>query len=111
MELALRADFRVCGERTPVRAAGDPARDHPRGGRHPAAAAADRPGPGQEPRVYGPVRRRPGGAADRAGRPVGFRNSATSSDLGFYAARSYSLMKPPRTGRRLIRSWERSAAG
>jgi hypothetical protein len=34
---------------------------------------------------------------------VGFQNSATSLDLGFYAARSYSLMRPPRTGRRLIR--------
>jgi len=36
---------------------------------------------------------------------VGFQNSATGIDLGFYVARSYSLMKPPRTGRRLIRSW------
>jgi hypothetical protein len=45
------------------------------------------------------------------GRPVGFQNSATDADLGFYATRSYSLMKPPRTGRRWIRSWERSAAG
>ena len=35
---------------------------------------------------------------------VGFQNSATGPDLGFYAARSYSLMRPPRTGRRLIRS-------
>jgi hypothetical protein len=26
-----------------------------------------------------------------------------------YAARSYSLMRPPRTGRRRIRAWERSA--
>ncbi len=43
--------------------------------------------------------------------PVGFQNSATGLDLGFYAARSYSLMRPPRTGRRLIRSWEKSAAG
>ena len=43
--------------------------------------------------------------------PVGFQNSATGPDLGFYAARSYSLMRPPRTGRRLIRSWERSATG
>ena len=42
---------------------------------------------------------------------VGFQNSATGLDLGFYAARSYSLMRPPRTGRRLIRSWERSATG
>src|SRR5450755_928528 len=36
--------------------------------------------------------------------PVGFQNSATGADLGFYAARSYSLMRPPRTGRRWIRS-------
>ena len=43
--------------------------------------------------------------------PVGFQNSAAGPDLGFYAARSYSLMRPPRTGRRLIRSWERSATG
>jgi hypothetical protein len=42
---------------------------------------------------------------------VGFQNSATRLDLGFYAARSYSLMSPPRTGRRLIRFWRRSATG
>ena len=42
---------------------------------------------------------------------MGFQNSATGLDLGFYAARSYSLMRPPRTGRRWIRSWERSATG
>jgi hypothetical protein len=42
---------------------------------------------------------------------VGFQNSATGLDLGFYAAHSYSLIRPPRTGRRLIRSWERSATG
>jgi hypothetical protein len=30
--------------------------------------------------------------------PVGFQNSDTGLDLGFYAARSYSLMRPPRTG-------------
>ena len=42
---------------------------------------------------------------------VGFHNSATGLDLGFYAARLYSLRRPPRTGRRWIRSWERSAAG
>ena len=42
---------------------------------------------------------------------VGFHNSATTPDLGFYGARSYSLMRPPRTGRRWIRSWERSAGG
>ena len=34
----------------------------------------------------------------------GFHNSATSPDLGFYAVRSYSLRRPPRTGRRWIRS-------
>src|SRR5439155_26676134 len=32
-------------------------------------------------------------------------------DQGFYAARSYSLMTPPRTGRRLIRCWDGPAAG
>jgi hypothetical protein len=32
-----------------------------------------------------------------------FQNSTTGLDLGFYAARSYSLMRPQRTGRRLIR--------
>jgi hypothetical protein len=44
-------------------------------------------------------------------RPVGFQNSATGLDLGVYAAGSYSLIRPPRTARRLIRSWEGSAAG
>ena len=43
--------------------------------------------------------------------PVGFQNSATGPELGFYAARSYSLMRPPRTGRRLIRFRVRSATG
>ena len=42
---------------------------------------------------------------------VGFQKSATGLDLGFYAARSYSLMRPPRTGRRLIRSRERPVTG
>ena len=45
------------------------------------------------------------------GLPVGFQNSAIGLDLGFYAARSYSLMRPPRTARRLIRCRERSATG
>ena len=44
-------------------------------------------------------------------RPVGFRNSATGPDLGFYAARLYSLMRPPRRGWRSIRLRERSATG
>jgi hypothetical protein len=43
--------------------------------------------------------------------PVGFHNSAGGPDVGFYAARSYSLMSPPRTGRRLILSVARSATG
>ena len=42
---------------------------------------------------------------------VGFQNSATGPDLDFYVARSYSLMRPPRTGRRWIRFRERSATG
>ena len=41
--------------------------------------------------------------------PVGFQNSATGPDMGFYAARSYSLMRPPRTSRHLIRCREKSA--
>lgn len=43
--------------------------------------------------------------------PVGFQNSAPGADLGLCAARSYSLVRPPRTGWRWIRSWVRSAAG
>ena len=43
--------------------------------------------------------------------PEGFQNSATVLDQAFYAARSYSLMRPPRTGWRLIRFWKRSAGG
>ena len=39
------------------------------------------------------------------------RHSATGPDLGFYAARSYSLMRPPRTGQRLIRFRDMSAMG
>ncbi len=42
---------------------------------------------------------------------VGFQNAAMGVDLGVYAARSYSLMRPPRTDRRLIRSRERPTAG
>ena len=44
-------------------------------------------------------------------RPVGRQNSATVFDQGFCVARSYSLMRPPRTGRRLIRSREGPAIG
>ncbi|MET8626349.1 hypothetical protein ABZW30_21780 [Kitasatospora sp. NPDC004669] len=36
--------------------------------------------------------------------PVGFQNSAAGADQPFYAVISYSLMRPPSTGRRLIRS-------
>jgi len=42
---------------------------------------------------------------------MGFQNSASGVDLVFYAARSYSLRRPPRTGRRWIRFRERSATG
>jgi hypothetical protein len=41
----------------------------------------------------------------------GFQNSATAPDLASYAARSYSLMRPPRAARRWIRALERSAVG
>ena len=43
--------------------------------------------------------------------PVRFQNSAISPDLGFYVAHSYSLMRPPSTGRRWIRFRERSVTG
>ena len=48
---------------------------------------------------------------ERFKEPVGFQNSAIGPELGFYAARSYSLMRPPRTGWRWIRFRERSGAG
>jgi hypothetical protein len=64
---------------------------------------------------FGPVEHIPEGRPGPVGMtddfPVGFQNSATVVDLGFYAARSYSLRRPPSTGRRLTRSWERSATG
>jgi hypothetical protein len=37
-------------------------------------------------------------------RPVGFQKSVAHAEQQLYAARSYSLIKPPRTGRHLIRS-------
>jgi hypothetical protein len=48
-------------------------------------------------------RRLPAIGADNkaSAHPVGFQNSAASLDLGIYAARWYSLRRPPRTGRRL----------
>ena len=52
-----------------------------------------------------------GVGAVRRGHPVGFQNSAAGPGLAFYAARSYSLMRPPRTGRRRIRLRERPATG
>ena len=48
-----------------------------------------------------------GPAAER----VGFQNSATVPGLGFYAARSYSLMRLPRTGRRWMGFRDRSSTG
>jgi len=39
----------------------------------------------------------------------GFQKSVTYGEQRFPAARSYSLVKPPRTGRRLMRPWMRSA--
>jgi hypothetical protein len=43
--------------------------------------------------------------------PAGFQNSATGPGLGFYAARSSSLMTPPRTGRCWMHFRDRSEAG
>lgn len=44
-------------------------------------------------------------------RPVGRQNSATVFDQGFCVACSYSLMRPPTAGRRLICSREGPAIG
>ncbi len=54
-----RADRRLPGQRRqrPVGPARDPARHHPRRGRHAAAAAADRPGQGEGPHLHRPLRR------------------------------------------------------
>jgi hypothetical protein len=62
---------------------------------------------------YAPYRSKCGATGMRspAGDPVGFQNSATGPDLGLYAARSYSLIRPPRTGRRFILSVATSATG
>ena len=43
------------------------------------------------------------GVAAHVAEPVGFQNSAIGADLGFYAARWYSLMRPSRMGQRWIR--------
>ena len=43
--------------------------------------------------------------------PVGFQKSATYAEQRLHATRSYSLIKPPRIGRRLMRWWVRSATG
>jgi len=42
---------------------------------------------------------------------VGFQKSVTCAEQQFHAARSYSLIKPPRIARRLIRPLLRSATG
>jgi hypothetical protein len=47
----------------------------------------------------------------KAGQGVGFQKPATGGELDFYAARSYSVISPPRMGRRLIRWWVGSAGG
>jgi protein-L-isoaspartate O-methyltransferase len=38
----------------------------------------------------------------------GAKTLSWGSEVGFYAARSYSVISPPRTGLRLIRSWAKS---
>jgi hypothetical protein len=43
--------------------------------------------------------------------PVGFQNAALVPDQRFQAAASYSLMSPPRIGRRRIRPWTGSGTG
>jgi hypothetical protein len=74
---------------------------------HPAPSS-----PLRSPRRPRPSRNHPAPISSATCRcPVGFQNSATGLDLGFHAARSYSLMRPPRTGRRWIRLRERPATG
>lgn len=46
-----------------------------------------------------------------ASRLWGSRTGPLWLTWAFYAARSYSLRRPPSTGRRLTRTWERSATG
>ena len=70
---------------------------------------ARRPAPGIEAETRASLEA--GSAAWWLLEPARFQNSAIGPDLGFYAARSYSLMRPPRTGRRWIRFRERSATG
>ena len=65
-ELALAARLPGLRRQRQARPAGDPARHHPRRRRHPAAAPADRPGPGEGPDLLRPVRRRRRGAARSA---------------------------------------------
>jgi hypothetical protein len=78
----------------------------------PAGPAADADGSAHDRGDF-PERDQVGGIAheypdrDR----VGFQNSATGPGLGFYAARSYSLMRPPRTGRRWMHFRDRFATG
>jgi transposase-like protein len=85
-------------------------KDAPRSGRPPSFTAADR---AEVIALACALPAESGTPLARWSGPdlVGFQNAATGLDLGFYAARSYSLMRPPSTGRRLIRSWERSARG
>ena len=53
------------------------------------------------------VERTPGPATEGTGiyLPVGFQNPVAPDDQRFQAARSYSLISPPRTGRRRIGPW------
>ena len=77
-ELALCARLPGLRRQRQARPAGDPARRHPGRRRHPAAAAAGRPGQGQGPHLHRPVRRRRRGARDRPGRQ-GRRRPTTST--------------------------------
>ncbi len=42
--------------------------------------------------------------SDTYNKRVGFQKSVTAAEHGLHATRSYSLIKPPRIGRHLIRS-------
>ena len=100
-ELALCADFRVVRRQRQARPAGDPARRHPRRRRHPAAAAAGRPGQGQGHHLHRPLRRRRGGAArsgwsTRSCRPTRSTPRRARWPRGSSAARRWRCARPRR---------------
>jgi hypothetical protein len=127
-DVGLHGPLRPAPPERPVRLAPG-ARPRPDPQRHLATEATYSPGELKRPNVNGRCRSRPRtrGTSSRArvsdmgrgmngrgatgDRPVGFQNSAAAADLRFQAAGSYSLITPPRTGRRRILRWTGSGTG